>query len=190
MCRIFAWRCERSPHENPPNRAFFVFSRGDLSHVASFTCHQDSNGLINYWGDFIALVYWPAMLYWLLQISKTTSVRSCCKAWKHDKMSIWRWGHCWDESNWRHQQVCWKQIRQTVSKFIQNLLYPYVKMESANKRQLNTFVTCELACNLLFSTNISYTDLNIHIKNVQLSTRNTTYVTYKEIYLTDFQTNW
>ena len=32
-------------------------------------------------------------------------------------------------------------------------LYPYVEMEFANKRQLNTFVMYERACNLLFSTN-------------------------------------
>ena len=75
-------------------------------------------------------------------------------------------------------------------------------MEFANKRQLNTFVIYEHACNLLFSTNdiyllvyvYSYCVLrhiffvhscgfntnginNIHIKNVQLSTRNTTNVT-------------
>ena len=49
--------------------------------IASFTCHAYFNGLttLNYWpvllhvaidlcGDFIDLVYWPAMLYWLLQI--------------------------------------------------------------------------------------------------------------------------
>jgi len=61
-------------------------------------------------------------------------------------------------------------------------------MEFENKRQLNTFVIYERACNLLFSKNgikktvTSYADLNIHIKNVQLPTRNTTNVTN----LTDF----
>ena len=31
VCRIFAWRVERSPRENPPKSPFGVFSRGDLS---------------------------------------------------------------------------------------------------------------------------------------------------------------
>jgi len=31
VCRIFAWRGERSPRENPPKSPFGVFSRGDLS---------------------------------------------------------------------------------------------------------------------------------------------------------------
>ena len=59
-------------------------------------------------------------------------------------------------------------------------------MKFAKKKQLNTFVIFECTFILLFSSNDinCYVDavLNIHIEYAQLSTRNTTNVTY----LTDF----
>ena len=64
--------------------------------------------------------------------------------------------------------------------FIWNLLYPYVKMEFTNKRKLNTFVLMYMNVLVIYCsvkmayTVISYVDLNIQIKNVQLSKRNTT----------------